>query len=734
MGSEYDFDDANFQLTLLALGGECQTAQLSGNFATYQADVTTAATATGTYAAIFLTWYKYSVYWDCGDFTDDAINKAMGYRQKVADAITAEVDAFNARATKLRAAVLSNDTEKDSYDNLYDSNILIAIIAVVVFVLICTVLHYKVALVAFCGVMLILLCVGAIFGYMPPPYTPSAFQFLPYLCLGIGVDDLFVVLHHYYDEDNIPKTIHHAGSVITMTSSVNLLIFVALYLISNVPDFRIFTVAASIAIALLYCNVLFGVVPLLAIWEKMQGKDKDLNRPGDAFEVDDAGTVDTKHAYSAHAAHNYVAFSKALEPFKCIGTPIVFICIFITCTVLAFLKIEGHGFEKIDFGLQLSELVYRDTDDHSFRAITILERFPLFALDCGAGKKWDDNVPTGREFDSYAPEFIEYFNKFNGSRPDGVKDSSFSTTSWVSRMVNNDEQPYPHYTNQAKTYPNFPSAWNFWYDLDKAAWTNVSIPESTIYLRPPVDQDGSGIVPGRDITDMIRNVYDHLDDYQEIGAYCTANILEVYERYLDVEDTLNAGFICAAVIVFIVGMLIIQDIGAVLILTLVDLITAYQLWGFYGFATLRINSFLTMCIMLGAAFTVQFTAHVNRRFVLSKAPSRWYRVVDALSTYAGPILWGGATTAIAVSAAAFMPAKYFRLYFFYSFVIMVGFGLLNGLAVQSSLLVLIPINYETAKLPMFGEDEQPQRRYSGSDLVEEVKSAQNIELGLKEGS
>jgi len=334
----------------------------------------------------------------------------------------------------------------------------------------------------------------------------------------------------------------------------------------------------------------------------------------------------------------------------------------------------------------------------------------------------------GTLFDDFAPEFIEFFRKFNGSRPDGVKDASFSSTSWVARLEDVGPQPYPYYTDKSRTYPNFPSSWNFWYDLDKAAWTNMTFPEGTIYLRPPVDSDGSGIVPGRDITDMIRNVYDHLDDYKEIGAYCTANILEVYERYLDVEDTLNMGFICAAVIVFVVGMLIIQDPGAVIILTLVDLVTAYQLWGFYGFATLRINSFLTMCIMLGAAFTVQFTAHVNRRFVLSKAPSRWYRVIDALSTYAGPIMWGGATTALAVSAAAFMPAKYFRLYFFYSFIIMVGFGLLNGLAVQSSLLVMIPINPATAAIPMFGEDDSPQRRYSASDELEKAQ----VELGIKD--
>merc|ERR1719168_464188 len=126
------------------------------------------------------------------------------------------------------------------------------------------------------------------------------------------------------------------------------------------------------------------------------------------------------------------------------------------------------------------------------------------------------------------------------------------------------------------------------------------------------------------------------------------------------------------------------------------------------------NSFLTLCIMLGAAFTVQYTAHVNRRFVRSNAPTRWHKMIDALSCYSGPIFWGGVTTAVAVSAAAFLPAKYFRLYFFYSFIIMVAFGLFNGLLVQSALLVLIPINPTTCRQPMFGEDKASGRRYSGS--------------------
>merc|ERR1719464_2290754 len=118
------------------------------------------------------------------------------------------------------------------------------------------------------------------------PFTPSVVQFLPYLMIGIGVDDLFVVLGHYTDEDNVPKTLHHAGMAITITSSTNVIVFVLFRFLTHVPDIRIFTGAAAIGMALLYGNILFGVTPILYIVEWLEGKIEDANRTADDFQGD----------------------------------------------------------------------------------------------------------------------------------------------------------------------------------------------------------------------------------------------------------------------------------------------------------------------------------------------------------------------------------------------------------------------------------------------------------------
>jgi len=145
------------------------------------------------------------------------------------------------------------------------------------------------------------------------------------------------------------------------------------------------------------------------------------------------------------------------------------------------------------------------------------------------------------------------------------------------------------------------------------------------------------------------------------------------------------------------------------------------------------NNVLTLNIMLGAAFMVQYTAHLAHRFVISRAPTRWHRVIDSVSVYGWPLVLGAGSTAIAVSVAAFYPIKYFNLYFFRAFMLVVGFGLWNGFFVQSALLILIPVwSSWSVPLGVFGEANDPQgsRRYSAENL--ESPGADNIELpGIK---
>jgi len=301
---------------------------------------------------------------------------------------------------------------------------------------------------------------------------------------------------------------------------------------------------------------------------------------------------------------------------------------------------------------------------------------------------------TGAVFDDYAPRFQEYCDDL-----DGIKNTFRTTQSWTFALdTSSGAQEYPFYTNQIRTFPTFPDPSVYWEDQDRYLTSSIVVPQGS-FINVPDDFEG------RTAADTISNFYSVIDDYEDIGAYCLSTVVEVFERYIGVEKTLLISVGITLAVVFVIAILMIQDVGAVLVLTFVDACTAFQLWGFFSLFGLRMNNVLTLNIMFGAAFMVQYTAHLARRFVLSPAKSRYYRAVDALSLYSGPLLWGALSTALAVSVAAFLPIKYFRLYYFRAFVIIVVFGLFNGLFVQSAILVLIPTSFATAKLPMFGVPE-----------------------------
>lgn len=612
----------------------------------------------------------------------------------------------------IKATVLSDTTAKDGYENLFTQNVILILVGITAMFIFVVAVNYNNWKAALLSMFMNLLCVICTLGFMEMPYTPSVVQFLPYLMIGIGVDDLFVVLGHYTDEDNVPKTLHHAGMAITITSMTNVCVFVLFRMLTHVPDIRIFTGAAAIGMSLLYGNILFGVTPILYIVEWLEGRIDDPNRTSDDFH----GDVET---FGNNALINYARTKKLMAPFKNIFAVVFIVLIFIGMTTVACLKITGNGFDKPEFGLKISELIEEDDNDHLYVSVSIFEDFPLFVFNCGAGKEEGDRSTgfNGAVFDDYAPRFLAFCEDL-----DGIKGTFRPGTSWTFALTDSGDQPHPFYTSQARTFPTLPDPSIYWKDQDHYVASDMVVPQAS-FINVPEDFDG------RTSADTISNFYDVIDNYEDIGAYCQSTVIEVFERYIGVEAQLLSSVGLTLAIVFIIALLMIQDIGAVLILTFVDACTAFQLWGFFSLLGLRMNNVLILNIMFGAAFMVQYTAHVARRFVISPSKSRWFRVVDALSLYGGPLVWGALSTALAVSVAAFLPIKYFRLYYFRAFVIIVVFGLFNGLIVQSALLVLIPTSFATAAQPMFGQEgAQTVRRRFSSDAQDMEKIIGTMEL------
>ncbi|EKX41307.1 hypothetical protein GUITHDRAFT_164388 [Guillardia theta CCMP2712] len=138
--------------------------------------------------------------------------------------------------------------------------------------------------VAFSGVASVGLAIGATYGicgYANIPQTPVT-TLLPFILLGIGVDDMFVLAgaldrapRHHSLEDRIAYMMKSAGSSITLTSMTDMLAF-ALGTITTFPALRYFCSYAAIGIVLDYFFQI-TIFSACIVWDEQrimaQGRD-----------------------------------------------------------------------------------------------------------------------------------------------------------------------------------------------------------------------------------------------------------------------------------------------------------------------------------------------------------------------------------------------------------------------------------------------------------------------------
>merc|ERR1719341_262191 len=86
------------------------------------------------------------------------------------------------------------------------------------------------------------------------PYTPMH-AVLPFICLGIGIDDMFVIVTSYYNilktgenlsiGEKIGRTMRHAGVSVTVTSFTDVFAF-GVGAITKMPGLQSFCVSTAI--------------------------------------------------------------------------------------------------------------------------------------------------------------------------------------------------------------------------------------------------------------------------------------------------------------------------------------------------------------------------------------------------------------------------------------------------------------------------------------------------------
>ena len=135
--------------------------------------------------------------------------------------------------------------------------------------------------VACVGIFSILLAYGAGFGfmYLVGGMSTGVHQLMPFLLVGIGVDDMFVLCNAVDQTDIKAKTeerlyhaLGHAGPAITITSLTNALAF-AFGATGSLPALRSFCLFASCCIVMLYLLVMTLFLSVV-VWDTRRVENK----------------------------------------------------------------------------------------------------------------------------------------------------------------------------------------------------------------------------------------------------------------------------------------------------------------------------------------------------------------------------------------------------------------------------------------------------------------------------
>jgi len=224
------------------------------------------------------------------------------------------------------------------------------------------------------GVLLVLYSVLATIGLgslFQIKLSPNIIQVLPFIALGFGVDDMFVLLFSFKYRENleieemISETTRIAGSSVALTSLANLLGFIV-GTTMVLPDVARFATFGAIVVALNFLAVIFGFTAVLTlVARRMKNKHIDWSF---LFCFADFTKATTAATDDAASSDDRSVFDPLFDFLALTPVRVALLVVFITLVAIG-----GYGCTLISPGLPLADIVPANTYGSDF--LSIREKF-----------------------------------------------------------------------------------------------------------------------------------------------------------------------------------------------------------------------------------------------------------------------------------------------------------------------------------------------------------------------
>ncbi|EDO40632.1 predicted protein, partial [Nematostella vectensis] len=502
------------------------------------------------------------------------------------------------------------------------------------------------------GILAVALGILAGFGLAMAVGTPfiSLAGVLPFLILGIGIDDMFIIINEMDRQDNslsvvdtIKTVMANSGMTVTMTTVTDLVAF-AVSTSTAFPSIRYFCIYASLAVTFSYIMTITLFVAMATFDVRRIKSNRRDFCPQRLAPPPKQGHPPWDQPIPGKASMVMKKYAQFL-----MRAPIRVVVVVISIAVL------GVG---IWGAMNISQRFDRKllAKDNSYFKEFLTAQEKHFEI------KLEVSIIVDKALDyetTLVQKEIQRISQISSSNEHYTNKSINWMRSFAEfvNKTNMDIKGKPNFMAGLQAFLNFPTFTHHRGDV-VLAQDNNSIEASRVLC---FMESSSNSIFQRDAMLTLRK---DLDDYDAgLHSYPVSRFFIFFEQYAIIQSETIRNLVIASVTVLLITWSFLLSISVTILVFLGFSALIVELFALMAVWNVTLNTISMINLVMAIGFSVDYSAHIAHAFVTSSEPTAELRVVHALSTLGTSVLMGGISTFLGMVIIAASSSEIFRIFF-----------------------------------------------------------------------